>query len=222
MIIAIDGPASSGKSTTARLVSKKLGFTYIDTGAMYRAMTLKVKEQKIDFTNKDKIISLIPQTTITQKINPEDFTTITLLDERDVSSEIRTPEISKKVGFVCEIPMVREWLVEIQRVLAGKTNVILDGRDIGTVVFPKADLKIWMDASLEIRAKRRFEELVAKNIEITFEEVLKDLEARDQRDASRDASPMKPAEDAIWLDTSKLSIEEQVAEIIKLANQKGK
>ena len=213
MIVAIDGPAGSGKSTTAKLVGMKMNFLYIDTGAMYRAMTVKVKKSGVGYDDRDGICSLLPDTVIDQRIDEITGDTKTFLDGVDVSQEIRTPEISKGVTSVCEIKEVREKLVSLQREMGKKKNVILDGRDIGTVVFPDADIKFFMVADIDIRAKRRLAELNAKGIDTTFEEVRNDIERRDKRDSSRSNSPLKPAEDAILIDTGDLTIQEQ-SEII--------
>lgn len=220
MIIALDGPASSGKSTTAKLLGEKIGFLYIDTGAMYRAMTVKAKRNNINYTDDSGIISLLDSTEITQQIDPETGLTKTFLNNDDVSEEIRTPEISKGVSSVCAIPAVRRKLVELQRKMGQGQNVILDGRDIGTVVFPDADYKFYFDADLDIRAQRRYKEMKEKGIEITFEEIRNDIARRDKQDSEREDSPLKPAADAIHIDTSKLSIEEQIEEIYKVIKAK--
>jgi len=214
MIIAIDGPAGSGKSTTAKLVGSKMNFLYIDTGAMYRAMALKVKNSGFDFDDKANVVQLLNDTIIEQVIDPETKDTKTFLDGRDVSHEIRTPEISKGVTSVCEIGEVRTKLVELQRRMGGKGNVILDGRDIGTVVFPDADLKFFMIADINIRTERRLNELKEKGIEANFADVKADIERRDLRDSSRSNSPLKPSIHSIFIDTSMLSIEEQADLII--------
>lgn len=219
MIIALDGPAASGKSTTAKKAGERLNFLYIDTGAMYRAMTQKVLDSNLAFTDTDMIIKLIPDTSITQDIDRETGLTRTYLDGKDVSMEIRTPEISKGVGPVCEIKEVREALVDLQREMGKTTDVILDGRDIGTVVFPDAELKFWMDADVNVRAERRYKELVEKGFNTTVDEVCKDLIERDRRDSSRANSPMKPADNAIFIDTTNFSIEQQVEFIVEHVNR---
>ncbi len=215
MIIAIDGPAASGKSTTAKLVGQKMNFLYIDTGAMYRAMALKTKKLGFDYEDSEKVIAMIGSTVIDQKIDKVTGDTKTFLDNEDVSLEIRTPEISKGVTAVCEIKEVRENLVNIQRDIGNKGNVILDGRDIGTVVFPNADLKFFMVADVDIRAKRRFKELNDKRINSSLEDIKADIIRRDERDSSRLNSPLKAADDAILIDTSELTIDEQVEFIIE-------
>ena len=220
MIIAIDGPAGSGKSTTAKLVGKKLNYLYIDTGALYRAMALKAKLSEVKFTDSESVISLLPSTDILQIIDKNSGDTKTLLDGNDVSTEIRTPEITKGVGPVCEISEVRKQLVELQRNMGNKGDVILDGRDIGTVVFPNADVKIYLIADPKVRAKRRLAELESKGMKATLDEVLNDMIARDKRDSSRKEAPMKPADDAIFVDTSELTIDGQVDKIIEIVKNK--
>ncbi|MBN2857623.1 MAG: (d)CMP kinase [Candidatus Delongbacteria bacterium] len=220
MIIAIDGPAGSGKSSTAKLVGSKMNFLYIDTGAMYRAMALKAFLSEVAYDDRDRIVSLLSGTEIVQDIDHNTGETRTFLDGKDVSFNIRTPEISKGVTSVCEIDEVRTKLVELQRKMGRKGNVILDGRDIGTVVFPDADLKFFMVADVDIRAQRRLKELKEKGIESTFEEVKQDIERRDQRDSSRSNSPLKPAEDSILIDTTKMTIEEQAEFIIGMIKER--
>ena len=220
MIIAIDGPAASGKSTTAKIVGQKMNFLYIDTGAMYRAMALKANKLGIDYEDSNKVISIIDSTDIDQIIDEKTKDTKTLLDGEDVSFEIRTPEISKGVTAVCEIKEVRENLVDIQRAFGERGDVILDGRDIGTVVFPNADLKFFMIADIDIRAERRYRELQSKGIDSSLEDIKADIIRRDKRDSSRTNSPLKPADDAMLIDTSEMTINEQVDFIIKNIKEK--
>ena len=219
MIIAIDGPAGSGKSTTAKMIGKKLSYLYIDTGAMYRAMALKTKLSNVEFTDSKSVISLLPSTNIVQLIDKKSGDTRTILDGNDVSTDIRTPEITRGVGPVCEVKEVRSQLVDLQRKMGREGNVILDGRDIGTVVFPDADVKIYLIADPKVRAERRLAELKSKGHEdVTLEEVLTDMIDRDKRDSSRKEAPMKPADDAIFVDTSELTIDGQVDKIIEIVN----
>ncbi|MDA3886904.1 MAG: (d)CMP kinase [Candidatus Delongbacteria bacterium] len=221
MIIAIDGPAASGKSTTAKLVGQKMDFLYIDTGAMYRAMALKAYKMGVDYEDSRLIKNIMLSTVIDQKINKDTGDTVTLLDQVDVSHEIRTPEISKGVTAVCEIKEVRDNLVEIQRDLGNKGDVILDGRDIGTVVFPNADLKFFMIADVDIRAERRFKEMQHKGMNSSLEDIKADIIRRDDRDSTRSNSPLKAADDAILIDTSKLTIDEQVEFIIEKIKERS-
>lgn len=220
MIIAIDGPAGSGKSSTAKLIGSRMNFLYIDTGAMYRAMALKAFLSDVSYDDRENILKLLPNTEIVQDIDKNTGETRTFLDSKNVSFNIRTPEISKGVTSVCEIDEVRSKLVELQREMGRKGNVILDGRDIGTVVFPDADLKFFMVADVDIRAQRRLKELKDKGIETTFEEVKQDIERRDLRDSSRSNSPLKPAPDSILIDTTKMTIEEQAEFIIGLIKER--
>jgi len=211
--IAIDGHAASGKSTTAKLLAKKLGFLPIDTGAMYRAITLKTLRSGISVMDEKKVTEIALNSEIKQKLINEEVHTY--LDGEDVSEEIRSPEIDKFVSIVSTYPGVRRKLVQIQREMAGKGGVILEGRDIGTVVLPDADIKVFMTASLEERAKRRLKELREKGIKSDLEKIKEKLKKRDYIDSTREDSPLKIAEDAIIVDTTNLSIEEQVEIIIK-------
>lgn len=214
IIIAIDGPAGSGKSTTAREVATKLGYIYIDTGAMYRAAALAFKRMDLDFTDDDfrKLMD-----SISIKLKQGEDGQKTFLNGEDVSFEIRTPEITKLVSPVSAHPIVREKLVEIQRQMGNEGGVVMDGRDIGTVVFPNAPLKIYMVATPEARAERRTKELREKNIEADFEKIKNDLIARDKYDSTREHSPLRKADDAVQIDTSKLSIEQQTEKVVELA-----
>ena len=216
IIIAIDGPAGSGKSTTAREVARTLGYVYIDTGAMYRAAALAFKRMNLDFTDED-FIKLMNSIEIELKQGENGQRTF--LNGEDVSDEIRTPEITKLVSPVSANPVVREKLVEMQRRLAADGGVVMDGRDIGTVVFPDAALKIFMVASPETRAERRTKELKAKGIDVDFESIKNDLIARDKYDSTREISPLKKADDAVEIDTSNLSIAEQTAKVVELAKK---
>jgi CMP/dCMP kinase len=217
IIIAIDGTAGSGKSTTAKLVAEKLGYMHVDTGAMYRAVALKMLRCGIEVTDTVAIDELLRHTNVTQKqINGEPHI---FLDGLDVTPDIRTPEISLWVGPVSENKLVREYLVKWQRELGKEGGVVLEGRDIGTVVFPNADLKVFMTADLSARGKRRRKEMMTRGIDQTPSEVEEALAARDQRDSTREHSPLKKADDAIELDTTNLSIGDQVDKVIELARK---
>ncbi|CUS87932.1 cytidylate kinase [Candidatus Kryptonium thompsonii] len=215
IIIAIDGPAGSGKSTTARLVAQKLGYTYIDTGAMYRALTLKVIESNVDPNDEDSIVKLAENTRI--DLIYENGNLKVILDNRDVRDKIRTPEVTSLVSVVSAHPKVRDIMVKKQRELGKDGGVVIDGRDIGTVVFPNADLKIFMTADVKERAKRRQKELKAQGFEIEIEKLIKEIEERDEFDSNREISPLKKADDAIEIDTTNLTIEEQVELVLKKA-----
>ena len=212
-VVAIDGPAGAGKSTVSKIVATRLGYTYIDTGAMYRAVALKVLESKLPLT-EEAIIEAARDVEIDQQ--SADGVTKTFLDGRDVSKEIRTPEVSKIVSPVAKVGFVRQRLTELQRKMATRGGVLMDGRDIGTVVLPNADVKIFLTASVTERARRRFEELKAKGFDVNLSEIEKDIATRDKIDSEREIAPLKQADDAILLDTTALTIEEVTAKIIEL------
>ena len=205
-IIAVDGPAGAGKSTVSKIVAARLGYTYIDTGAMYRAVALKVLEsgKPVEEVTGDIEIKL-------------DEAGKVFLDGREVTKEIRTPEVSRGASDVAKFGFVRKKLTELQREMATQGSVIMDGRDIGTQVLPNADLKIFLTATVEERARRRFEELKAKNFAADFEQIKKEISLRDKQDSEREIAPLKMAEDAVLLDTTNLTIEQVVAEILRLA-----
>lgn len=220
LIIAIDGPAASGKSTTAKLVAEKLGYLHVDTGAMYRAFTLKVLQEGIDIQDTASIVRLVPQTTV--RLLHKEGKLIVLLDGADVSEEIRRPKVTKAVSAVSSIPEVRALMVREQQAMGKNGGIVLEGRDIGTVVFPKADVKIFMIADARERARRRNKELAERGTDIPIEELEKDIIDRDKKDASRAISPLKQAKDAVVLDTTTLSVEEQVEFIVAKALEKMK
>jgi cytidylate kinase len=213
MIIAIDGPAGAGKSTVAKLVAKSLGYLYIDTGAMYRALTLKVIREGVDINNQEKIAELALKSKI-DLINNTDGTISVFLDGQDVSIDIRKPEITKSVSDVAKIQAVREVMLKNQRKLGEKGNVVLDGRDIGTVVFPDAERKFYVDADLKERVSRRYKELKGMGQDVPRDAVDTDLSNRDKIDSSRKFAPLKKADDAIFLDTTHLTIEEVVSKLL--------
>lgn len=211
-VIAIDGPAASGKSTTARLAAEKLGYLYIDTGAMYRAMTVKVLEHHLDVRDEESIVALAERTRI--ELRRHENSLKVFLDNRDVTRAIRSQEVTRAVSAVSAIRKLREVMVREQRRIAKVGGVILEGRDIGTVVFPDADLKIYMKANVEKRAMRRRQELALQSMDIALEDLVSDIRERDRKDSQRDVSPLRIARDAIVIDTSDLTIEEQVDLII--------
>ena len=218
MIIAIDGPAASGKSTTAKLIAREFGLLYLDTGAMYRAVALYVKEHDIDLNDFLSSESMLSDIEIEFKVFDQE--NHIFLNGKDVSENIRTPEISKMSSDVATIRIIREKMVEIQRKLSSEKNVILDGRDIGTVVFPDADFKFFLTASVEKRALRRYLELTEKGLEVNIEDIKKDLLWRDMNDIGREVAPLKKAEDAIEIDNSEMSINEQVEYISKMIRER--
>lgn len=201
MIIAIDGPSGAGKSTVARLLSKELGFEYIDTGAMYRALAYKAYKQNIDI-NENDIAQMLETTNVTYYDNQ------IFLDGENVEKLIRDEIISKLSSQISALKIVREKMVELQRKIAVNKNVILDGRDIGTIVFPNADFKFFITATVEERAKRRYEQLNSNDMEADYHNILQDIKKRDENDSTRQFSPLKIAEDAILIDTSNMDIEE--------------
>lgn len=216
MKIAIDGPAGSGKSTTAKIIADKLNYTYIDTGAMYRAVTYAFLESDKD----DLDIRILDKLNIEfKRLDDENHT---FLNGIDVSSQIRMQNVADNVSKIAIIPEVREKLIKIQRKLGKNGNVVLDGRDIGTVVFPDAELKIYLIASLEARAKRRFLEASKTNDNIRLEEIKNSISLRDKQDTERGVSPLRKAEDAISIDTTALTIEEQVDKILDLVKLRAK
>ena len=208
MKIAIDGPAGAGKSVTAKAIAKELGFIYVDTGALYRTIGLFVCERGIASDDKAGIISCLPDIKIEMKL--ENGGGAVYLGGKRIGDEIRTPVISKYASDVSKIPEVRAFLLETQRSIARENNVIMDGRDIGTAVFPNAELKIFMTADPMVRAQRRADEMKAKGMETDIQEVLKNLQERDYIDSHREVSPLTQAEDAIVLDNSNLTMEDQL------------
>jgi CMP/dCMP kinase len=222
LIVAIDGPAGSGKSTSAKIVAQKLGYLYIDTGAMYRAITLLSIKNK---TSKDEdIIKLADKIDI--KLDFVDGETKVKVNDEDVTGAIRTREVNSRVSEISKIEGVRKILVKKQREMSdGSRGIVMEGRDIGTVVFPDADVKIFMTASIEARSERRMKEYMEKGTDISLEDVKENLLSRDKIDSQRDVSPLTKADGAVDVDTSKVSISEQVniilEEIKKAANRKG-
>ena len=210
MIIAIDGPAGSGKSTISKLVAKDLNLIYLDTGAMYRMFTLKLLNEKVFFEDKKKIEELLQNLNI--NIDKESF----FLDGKDVSEEIRKSDVSQNVSKVAAIKEVREKMVDLQRKFSQSKDVILDGRDIGTVVFPNADIKIYLVADLKERAERRYREMLEKGQKVSFEEIYKNIADRDKLDSTREITPLKKAADAVEVDTTAKSIEEVKKEILNI------
>lgn len=214
MQIAIDGPASAGKSTVAKLIAHKLGFTYIDTGAMYRACTVLAKENKIDYGDEAAILAAVDQNKIELKsINGEQKV---FVGEDDITQAIRMPEISANVSQVAALAGVREKMVSLQRQMAGKMNVVMDGRDIGTTVLPNAEVKIFLLASAHSRAQRRMLDLKQRGIKSdqTLQEIEESIKQRDYKDSHRSISPLKKATDAVEIDTTKMNIEQVVDAIL--------
>ncbi len=218
MIIAIDGPAGSGKSSTAKLVAKILGIIHLDTGAMYRAVTLKSLRRGIKPTDLGRLASCVDNLDLDFENTPSGLRVF--LDGEDVTEEIRSPQVTRLVSDYCKPSVVRTALVTLQRRMGSIGACVCEGRDIGTVVFPEAPLKVFMVASVEIRAERRLKELNAAGVEKTIDDLIKEIEERDHKDSTREISPLKKADDAVELDTSNLSLIEQAESIVTLARQR--
>lgn len=217
--IAIDGPAGAGKSTIAKLAAKELSFIYVDTGALYRAIGLCAYRNNIGSKDVPAILEMLKTIRVELAFN-ENHEQIVLLNGEDVSAYIRTPEISMYASDVSAIPQVRAFLLDLQRNMAKTNNVIMDGRDIGTVVLPDAQIKIFLTASPQVRAKRRFDELIEKGMDVTYEEVLADVETRDYNDSHRETAPLRPADDSIIVDTSELNLEQSVERLISIMKER--
>jgi cytidylate kinase len=217
MNVAIDGPAGAGKSTIAKAIAKQLGYVYVDTGAMYRAMALYFLRSNISKDDEAKISSVVND--ISVSIKYEDGAQHVILNGEDVTGLIRTEEVGNMASATSVYGPVRAKLVALQQELAKTTDVIMDGRDIGTVVLPNADVKIFLTASVECRAKRRYDELVEKGQQADFDQIAKDIEERDYRDSHREISPLKQADDAILVDSSEMTIDEVVNTIIGYCNK---
>ena len=211
--VAIDGPAGAGKSTVAKAAAKELGYIYVDTGALYRTVALNAVRNSI-IDDSEKIVDMLSSTQVELKY--VDGVQAVYLNGEDVSSLIRTPEISMGASKVSAIPEVRAFLLDLQRDIAKNNNVIMDGRDIGTVVLPNAECKIYLTASSFVRANRRYKELIEKGETCDLAQIEKDIIARDEQDMNREIAPLKQAEDAVYLDASDLSIDEVVNKIIEI------
>lgn len=216
MIIAIDGPAGAGKSTVARLVAKRLGYLYINTGAMYRAITMKALQNGIDLDNENALAKLAKDS----RIDFKDGGSCVILDGKDVSREIKTPEIDKQISTVVKHPHLREIMVKQQRDIGKQGNAVSEGRDLTTVVFPDAEVKIFLDASIKERTKRRYEELKQKGYDLDIAQVQNDTARRDESDKTREHGPLKLAQDAILLDTTDMTIEQVVESILVIVEKK--
>lgn len=217
IIIALDGPAGSGKSTTARRVAQHLGYVYIDTGAMYRAITLAALRNRIPLDNQ--VFTMLVESSHIELV-PSEQGQRTLLNGEDVSEEIRSVQVTEAVSGVSSLSVVRTALVERQRELGAAGGIVMDGRDIGTVVFPAAELKVFLVASLEERARRRLAELGDKAHGISLQEMCRQIQERDRQDSERELSPLRKADDAVEIDTSALSIDDQVQRILTLVKER--
>lgn len=212
MIIAIDGPAGVGKSTVAKLLAARLGYLYLDTGALYRAVAWKVLHSNVNPTDSERVAQLLPTTAIQMQF--QNGAMQVLVDGQDITGELRTPEVTASASIVSAIPAVREWLLPIQRQIGQRGSVVAEGRDIGTKVFPSARLKFFLDADATVRADRRHRELVAAGHSRPLEKTYQDLSGRDTRDRNRAIAPLIPAADARHIDTSALKVEEVVEQMM--------
>ena len=217
--VAIDGPSGAGKSTVAKAVAKQFGFLYVDTGAIYRTVGLAAQKAGLDSRDAAGVVALLPSISVDITYDA-DGTQAMLLGGEDVSAEIRTPKSSLYASDISTVPEVRAFLLEMQREMARKHDVIMDGRDIGTVVLPDAQVKVFLTASAEARARRRCQELKEKGMETPFDEVLRDIEYRDRQDSARAAAPLKAAEDAVTVDSSGLTFAETVEAVGALIRRK--
>ena len=214
--VAIDGPAGAGKSTIAKLVAKEKGYVYVDTGAMYRGLAIHFLENGIEAEEKEKIAEACKDADVT--IRYEDGQQQVYLNGKNITAKLREEAVGNMASKSSAIPEVRAKLLELQRELARKEDVIMDGRDIGTCVLPDADVKVFLTASVETRAKRRYDELVEKGVACDLEEIAREIAERDERDSTREIAPLKQAEDAVLVDSSHMTIEEVVAAIVKLCD----
>lgn len=217
--IAIDGPAGAGKSTIAKRVAKELSFIYVDTGAMYRAMALYLLNKGISGDSQEEIAETCTGAEIS--IEYRNGEQIVLLNGENVNDRLRTEEVGNMASVSSANPKLREHLLKLQRNLAAENNVVMDGRDIGTTILPNAEVKLYLTASADTRAKRRFLELTEKNLECDLEKIRQDIIDRDERDMSREVSPLRQAEDAVLVDSSEMGIEEVVNEILRIAKEKA-
>lgn len=216
--VAVDGPAGTGKSTVVKLIAHKFGLKYIDTGAMYRTVALKVIKEGLNTKLKEDVASILDN--LDMQVSFDENGQVIYLDGENVNNKIRTSEVSAGSSNVAVIPEVRIKLVEVQRELAVRFNVAMDGRDIGTYVLPNAEVKVYLTADIEERAKRRYNELIQKGYKADYEEVKKSIEERDRQDSSREFAPLKPAEDDVIIDTTNMTIDEVVSRISSLIETK--
>jgi cytidylate kinase len=217
-VIAIDGPAGAGKSTVAKIVAKKLNFLYVDTGAMYRALTLKTMKEKIPWEDEERIVNMAKNTKIELYCDPDKYRV--LLDGEDVSDEIRKECVSKNTSYIASMLKIREILWDMQRKFREKNNIVMEGRDIGSKVFPDAQLKIYLDASVDERAKRRYLQLKQMGIEEDIEKIKREIIERDIKDKNREIAPLVKLDDYFYIDTTNLTIDEVVNKIITLYESK--
>ncbi len=220
IIVAIDGPSGSGKSTVAKRLAGRLGYMYIDTGAMYRAVALQAKRDNIDINDSAALIRLCESVKL--EFVPDNGGLRTILNGEDVSEAIRTPEMSMAASDISARKEVRQALLSLQRRMGENGGVVLEGRDVGTVIFPNAEAKFFLDASLEERGKRRYKELAAKGMNVTLEQTVEDVRKRDINDSSREIAPLKMADDAVLVDSTNLGVEEVVEKMIEVIKARSK
>lgn len=214
LIVAIDGPAGSGKSTVSRMAADRLNYLYVDTGAMYRALTWKALREKVELTNEGALIQLAKEISIKLGENRKVF-----VDDIDVTAEIREPEVTRNVSYIARVPEVRKCMVALQRKIGREGSVVVEGRDIGTVVFPCAEKKIYLDAEIGERVRRRGKELEERGYNITIDEVQREIRIRDEKDKGREVAPLRVADGAVILDTTHMSIDRVVEAILKIVNE---
>lgn len=214
LVITIDGPAGAGKSTTAKLLASRLGYTYLDTGALYRAVAWHLQETGIDMTNDMELRNLLQVTDI--RLTVQDGETNVFVNGQDVTRFLRSPTISSLASSVAILPTIRGWLLPLQQKFGNEGGIVAEGRDMGTRVFPHADVKFFLDANLEIRANRRFHDEVKTGHDVNRQEVIQEVKSRDDRDRSRDIAPLKPASDAVVIDSSNLTIEQVVDAMMEM------
>jgi cytidylate kinase len=213
LIVAIDGPAGAGKSTVAKRLAKELGYTYMDTGAMYRAFAWKARQGGVDLEDEEKLREVLRRTNV--ELLDREETPRVLLDGRDVTSEIRTPELSQLASKISALGPVRERMVELQRAMGARGGMVVEGRDIGTVVFPQAEVKIFLTAGPEERAKRRFAELQSQGKQVSLDETMEEMKERDRRDQERALAPLRRAEDAVAIDSTAYGVDEVMERIMR-------
>ncbi|UCC67299.1 MAG: (d)CMP kinase [Armatimonadota bacterium] len=218
--LAIDGPVGSGKSTVARLVAHRLGFTYVDSGAMYRALAWAARARGIGPADPERVSQLLNSVDLRLEPQPDGVNRV-MVSGRDITQEIRSPEIGQLASEFSEMPAVREWMVALQQDMARDGGVVMEGRDIQTVVLPDAEIKIFLTASAEERARRRWIELRERGFEADCDEVLAEIQARDHRDSNRAHSPLRPADDAVHLDTGGMDIEQVVQRVLEIAGERN-
>lgn len=219
LIIAIDGPAGAGKSTVAKLVAKKLGYLYLDTGAMYRALTYKALKSNLDPNDGDALATMARKTNLKLESTPDGIRV--WVDHEDVTVPIRTPEVTSQVSYLAKVPVVREIMVAQQRLIGQEGAVVIEGRDIGSTVFPNAEVKIFLVASPLERARRRLGDLKKQGVDITLEALAAEIQRRDEIDSTREVSPLHPAEDALFLDSDGYTAEEIAEQIVNISRTKG-